>query len=245
MSRGAELVRTGLRGVGQTLITLGVIVLLFVVYELQVTGVVAARAQDRLGDELARSWSEVPRQPVAASAEGEPAPEVPAPAPVPALVPVLGGAFARLHVPALEGYEPKSVVEGVSVEDLKQGGPGHIPGTALPGEVGNVVLSGHRTTYGAPFNRWDELTPGDLVVLETRDGWFTYRITGSQVVLPNAVEVTFPVPGERDATPTRRLLTMTTCNPEYSARERLIVSAELTEAADKAAGRPAALQASG
>jgi sortase A len=148
-------------------------------------------------------------------------------------------------VPALDGYEPKSVVEGVSVEDLKQGGPGHIPGTALPGEVGNVVLSGHRTTYGAPFNRWDELQPGDLVVLETRDGWFTYRITGSQVVLPNAVEVTFPVPGDSDATPSRRLLTMTTCNPEYSARERLIVSAELTEAADKAAGLPAALQTGG
>jgi len=238
VSRGAELVRTGLRGVGQTLITLGVIVLLFVVYELQVTGVVAARAQDRLGDELARSWSEVPRQPVPPPAEG-------GPVTLPVETPDLGGAFARLHVPALEGYEPKSVVEGVSVEDLKQGGPGHIPGTALPGEVGNVVLSGHRTTYGAPFNRWDELAPGDLVVLETRDGWFTYRITGSQVVLPNAVEVTFPVPGDHDATPTRALLTMTTCNPEYSARERLIVSAELTEAVDKAAGLPAALQTGG
>lgn len=239
MSRGAELVRTGLRGVGQTLITLGVIVLLFVVYELQVTGVVAARAQDRLGDELERSWSEAPRQPVALPAEGEPT-AAPTPAP-----PDLGDAFARLHVPALDGYEPKSVVEGVSVEDLKQGGPGHMPGTALPGQVGNVVLSGHRTTYGAPFNRWDELTPGDLAVLETRDGWFTYRITGSQVVLPNAVEVTFPVPGDRDVTPTRQLLTMTTCNPEYSARERLIVSAELIATDDKAAGLPAALRAGG
>lgn len=239
MSRGAELVRTGLRGVGQTLITLGVIVLLFVVYELQVTGVVAARAQDRLGDELERSWAEVPREPVAPPVVGEPV------APPTVEVPDLGGAFARLHVPALDGYEPKSVVEGVSVEDLKQGGPGHIPGTALPGEVGNVVLSGHRTTYGAPFNRWDELQPGDLVVLETRDGWFTYRITGSQIVLPNAVEVTFPVPGDREATPTRRLLTMTTCNPEYSARERLIVSAELTETTAKTDGLPAALQTGG
>lgn len=239
MSRGAELVRTGLRGVGQALITLGVIVLLFVVYELQVTGVVASRAQDRLEDELQQSWSEAPRRPVATPVEGEPV------APPAVATPDLGGAFARLHVPALDGYEPKSVVEGVSVEDLKQGGPGHIPDTALPGEVGNVVLSGHRTTYGAPFNRWDELEPGDLVVLETRDGWFTYRITGSQVVLPNAVEVTFPVPGDRDATPTRRLLTMTTCNPEYSARERLIVSAELTASDDKAAGPPAALQTAG
>ena len=237
MSRGAERVRTGLRGVGQALITLGAIVLLFVVYELQVTGVVAARAQDRLGDELEQSWSEVPRQPVSAPVEGAPV--------TPVESPDLGDAFARLHVPALDGYEPKSVVEGVSVEDLKQGGPGHIPGTALPGEVGNVVLSGHRTTYGAPFNRWDELQPGDLVVLETRDGWFTYRITGSQIVLPNAIEVTFPVPGDRDATPTRPLLTMTTCNPEYSARERLIVSAELTETADKATGLPAALQTGG
>jgi sortase A len=85
-----------------------------------------------------------------------------------------------LRIPRLGDWNdrPPVVVEGVSTSDLKKG-PGHIPGTALPGELGNVVLSGHRTTYGAPFERFDELRPGDAVVVETRDTWFTYTVTGT------------------------------------------------------------------
>lgn len=236
MSAG-DVVRTTLRGAGQTLITLGVVILLFCLYELKVTNLVTARAQDELGGELSRSWAEAPRQ---APRQAVPGQSAAAPPPSP---PIPGGAFARLHVPALPGYRPKTLVEGVGVEDLKRG-PGHIPGTALPGQVGNVVLSGHRTTYGAPFNRWDELDPGEQVVVETRDSWYTYTVTGSQIVAPDAIEVTYAVPGDATATPTRRLLTMTTCNPEYSAKERLIVSAELTATDAKSAGMPVALQGS-
>lgn len=235
-----DVVRTFLRGLGQTMITLGVVVLLFCVYELQVTGLVTARAQDQANAQLDRTWSEAPRQVVPGQTTPSPGAS-PAPA---SLTPIRGDAFARLHVPALEGYEPKALFEGVSTAVLKKG-PGHIPGTALPGEVGNVVLSGHRTTYGSPFNRWAELRVGDEVVLETRDGWFTYRITGSKVVAPTAVEVTYAVPGDRRATPTRRLLTMTTCNPKYSAKERLIVSAELSASSKKSDGLPAALAGRG
>ena len=236
----SDALRTGLRGLGQTLITVGVVVLLFCVYELQVTNLLTARAQDRLGDSLERSWAEAPRQALPGAGvpgrPGVPAQPVAAPAPVP------GDAFARLHAPTLEGYGSRVVVEGVGVDDLKDG-PGHIPTTALPGAVGNVVLSGHRTTYGAPFNRWADLRPGDAVVLETRDTWFTYTITGSDIVAPTAVEVTLPVPGRPGATPTRAVLTMTTCNPKYSARQRLIVSAELSATTPKSAGLPPALTA--
>ena len=238
MSGTGEAVRTVLRGLGQTLITLGVVVLLFCIYELKVTNVVAGRAQDQLGDQLSRTWAEAP--PVAPVPRASAAPAATA---APVVPPLPGNAFARLHVPALEGYGSKVVVEGVSVEDLKKGGPGHIPETALPGDLGNVVLSGHRTTYGAPFSRWDELGTGDEVVVETRDGWFTYTVTGSQIVAPTAVEVTYAVPGNPTAAPKKRLLTMTTCNPKYSARERLIVSAELTAASRKSDGPPAALAA--
>ena len=108
-------------------------------------------------------------------------------------------------------------------------------------DPGNVVLSGHRTTYGAPFERFDELQPGDAVVVETRDTWFTYTVRGSRIVAPTAIEVTYPVPGDRAAVPTRRLLTMTTCHPRFSARQRLVVTAELTATSAKAAGPPAAL----
>ena len=233
----ADAVRTGLWGLGQTLITAGVVVLLFCFYELQITTLVAAHSQALLEDQLDRSWA-APRSP---APTGAIRPDASGPTAASVLPPVPGDAFARLYVPALPGYDPRVVVEGVGVEDLKLG-PGHIPGTALPGEVGNVVLSGHRTTYGAPFNRWAELPPGAEVVVETRDRWFTYTVTGSRIVSPNAVEVTLPVPGQPSAKPTRRLLTMTTCNPKYSARERLIVSAELTSTSNKADGLPAALQ---
>ena len=249
MSRTGDAVRTLLRGLGQTLITVGLVVLLFCVYELSFTNVVAARAQDRLDEQLERSWASEPvlpppdpsQAPTASAAPSQRPAATPSPRPS-ALAPLPGSAFARLHAPSLRGYAAKNVVEGVTVEDLKLGGPGHIPDTALPGELGNVVLSGHRTTYGAPFNRWDELDPGEQVVLETRDRWFTYTVTGSRIVAPTAVEVTFAVPGDPTATPTRRLLTMTTCHPEFSAKQRLIVSAELTATEAKADGPPAALR---
>lgn len=219
-------VRTLLRGIGQTLMTVGVVLLLFTVYELRVTGLVTAREQGRLGDDLRASWADPAPRPTGAD-----------PVPVSS---DLGEGIAVLHVPALDGYDPWVVVEGVSVADLKLG-PGHIPGTALPGEVGNAVLSGHRTTYGAPFERFDELAPGDLIVLETRDRWLSYTMRGSQVVEPTAIEVTYPVPGQLGAVPTEKLLTLTTCTPKYSARQRLILTAVLTEDRAKADGPPAGL----
>ena len=148
-----------------------------------------------------------------------------------------------LHVPSLAGFDPWVVVEGTSTGVLKTG-PGHIRGTALPGEVGNVVLSGHRTTYGAPFARLGELRPGDQVVLETRDRWLTYTVSGTQIVAPTAIEVTYPVPGQRNATPTERLLTLTTCHPRYSARQRMVVRATLTAESGKDAGPPPGVQVS-
>ena len=223
----SDAVRTALRGLGQTLMTLGVVVLLFCVYELKVTGLVTAREQDRLGDDLRASWADPAPRPTGAD-----------PVPVSS---DLGEGIAVLHVPALAEYDPWVVVEGTPVADLKAG-PGHIPGTALPGEVGNVVLSGHRTTYGAPFERFGDLQPGGLVVLETQDRWLTYTVTGSQIVAPTAIEVTYPVPGEQGAEPTERLLTLTTCHPKYSARQRLIISATLTDERDKADGPPAELE---
>jgi len=225
----ADGVRTFLRGLGQTLITLGVVVLLFCVYELYFTNLYTAKEQSRLGDALHETWTRPP------------------PAGGPKLAGVeLGTGLAILWIPrvGMVNGSARVVVEGVSHEDLKKG-PGHYPGTALPGQVGNVVISGHRTTYGAPFNRLDELHVGDPIVVETRDSWFTYRMTSEQVVSPTAVEVTYPVPGDRTAKPTKRLLTLTTCNPKYSARQRLIVHAELESALPKSAGDPPALAGRG
>jgi sortase A len=109
--------------------------------------------------------------------------------------------------------------EGADVPTLKKG-PGHIPETPLPGEEGRCTISGHRTTYGAPFNRIDELAEGDLIYLEILNNLkFTYKVTGVEIVAPTYVEIL-------NGTNKKELL-LTTCFPEYSARERMVVIAEL------------------
>ena len=231
MSSAGDIVRTFLRGVGQTLITVGFVLLLFCAYELWITNLVTEREQSQLTDQLRNQWSEPPPRPQAGS---------------PAVTPVaveLGAGVAVLRAPRLgEGFndEPPVVVEGTSVADLKKG-PGRLVSSAQPGEVGNLVISGHRTTYGAPFADLDRLQPGDAVVVETRDTWFTYRVTGTEIVSPTAVEVTLPVPRQPGAEPTQSLLTLTTCHPKYSARQRMVVFSELEATLPKADGTPPAL----
>ncbi|HVM26455.1 MAG TPA: class E sortase [Mycobacteriales bacterium] len=228
-SRTGDAVRTALRGVGQTLITIGAVLLLFCVYEIWVTNLVTAQEQEQLEHEIAREWAQ------------------PAPPPDGGVRPVsveLGSGIAVLRVPRLdEGPDDQYsqvVVEGTSQADLKRG-PGRIVESQLPGELGNLVISGHRTTYGAPFADLDRLLPGDAVVVETRDTWYTYRVTGTEIVLPSAVEVTLPVPGRPGVEPTESVLTLTTCHPRYSARQRMVVSAALEETLLKVDGDPAAL----
>lgn len=195
-------------GVGRTLITVGVLLLLFVAHQLWGTGLSEARAQDRLRADFLGSLSEqaVPpessaRPPVASSAT---------PPPIP------GEAVAIIRIPKID--LEKAVVEGVGVEDLKKA-PGHYPTTPLPGQPGNAAIAGHRTTYGAPFFRLDELEPGDDITVRTRDGDFAYRVTGSRIVRPDQSEVLANTQDHR--------LTLTTCHPRYSARQRLIVIAAL------------------
>jgi sortase A len=229
-SRAATVARVTTRTIGEILITLGLVVLLFCGYELWFTGVYTQAQQHRLSDELHRNWAE-PDKPGHEGRPGDvPITDVP-----------LGSGLAVMRIPALGRDYAKVVIEGVGREDLKKG-PGHFPGTALPGQIGNFVVSGHRTTYGAPFNRVDELHEGDAIVVETRDTWFTYRVTQLKVVDPDAIEVTLPVPEHPGAVPNKAVLTLTTCNPKYSAKTRLIVFADLAESTPKADGLPAALK---
>lgn len=115
------------------------------------------------------------------------------------------------------------VVGGVGLDDLRQG-PGHYPRSAEPGEAGNFAVAGHRTTYGGPFFHLDDLRPGDEVHVTDRDGRrHTYRVRDQRVVSPADTWVVDPEPLGRD----RPTLTLTTCHPRFSARERLVVWAEL------------------
>jgi sortase A len=229
-NRGAAAVRLATRTFGEVLITLGVVILLFCAYELWFTGFYTNAQQHRLSDELQKSWAE-PERPDHNERPGEPGfTEVP-----------LGSGLAIMRIPALGHDYAKVVIEGVEKDDLKKG-PGHYPGTALPGQIGNFVVSGHRTTYGAPFNRVDELKPGDAIVVETKDTWFTYLVSGHKVVQPNAMDVTLPVPEHPGVKPEKAVLTLTTCNPKYSAKTRLIVFADLAETLAKVDGLPSALK---
>jgi sortase A len=212
---------------GELLITFGLVVLLFIFYELKITDWKTADSQRHLSKQLATQWE----QPVPA-ATASPDPTAPKAKPVvdPPLKVTDGEGFSILRIPRFGTGYHWVVVEGVSRDDLEKG-PGHYPGTALPGQLGNVVISAHRTTYGHAFNRLDELRNGDTVSLQVRSRTYTYRVIRTQIVDPSATSVIFPVPGDLNAVPTKRLLTMTTCNPEYSAAQRLIVTAELTTAA--------------
>ncbi|MFV0309867.1 MAG: sortase [Desertimonas sp.] len=139
-----------------------------------------------------------------------------------------GAVFGLLRIPRLDAAEPYefAFVEGVSPDDLTKG-PGHFPGAAMPGQVGNFALSGHRRTHLAPFGDLDQLDVDDLIEVETLRGTFHYRVTQSTVVTPDRVDVLYPVPGHPDESPTRALITLITCHPEHSTRERLVVVGEL------------------
>jgi sortase A len=132
------------------------------------------------------------------------------------VVKVPGNAVAILRIPRIDvNYV---VVEGTDTDSLKKG-PGHYTNTAYPWEdSGRVGIAGHRTTYGAPFWALDELREGDRIVLATEYGIFEYRVTGSRIIEPSDGSV---------LEPTRRpTLVLTTCNPRFSAAERLIVFAD-------------------
>ncbi|MEV5326311.1 class E sortase [Nonomuraea fastidiosa] len=192
--------RAALRALGELSITAGLILMLFCAYLLWGTGAYTQRQQLLLQRELAAKESGARRPPQ----------------------PAIGQAFALLRIPKLGRDYKYAVVEGVGAEQLKKG-PGHYPDSAMPGEVGNFVLSGHRTTYAAPFNEIDELERDDEIIVETREARHTYRVTSQDIVRPDEVEVLAPVPGKPDIRPIRAFITLSTCHPEYSAAERLIV----------------------
>jgi sortase A len=132
--------------------------------------------------------------------------------------PETGTAFAFLRIPAI-GLD-RVVFAGVDTETLRSG-PGHMEGTPVPGQPGNAVISGHRTTYGRPFFDFDLLTNGDRIEVESAAGVHVYQVREIRIVAPTDVWVTDPRPGG--------WLTLTTCNPKFSARERLVVISEMIE----------------
>jgi sortase A len=225
--------RLGVRATGEVMVTVGLVLLLFAAYEVWGTALIVNGHQNDLNAQLEQQWAQgddptvqPTTGPGTLPGDGENIGQAAGPTPV--CTPI-----ARLYLPRLNKYW--AVVEGVDTPDLKCG-PGHYPGTAMPGQTGNFAVAGHRIS--AVFWNLDLMRPGDAVVVETKDTWYIYRVTEQLVVVPTAVEVVAPVPEQPGATPTDAMLTMTTCNPKFNNYQRLVVHAKLDHTQPHDAGRP-------
>jgi sortase A len=215
-----------LRILGKALISMGVGVLMFVGWTLWGTGIYTAQQQER----LSRQFDSSPAlPPVRVSARDESGRRVVYSGPPKSFNPAPGAAVYQIAIPSID--LDQTVVHGVDVEQLRKG-PGHYPlcnegfdlcaediNEVWPGQKGRVIVSGHRTTYGAPFWDLDKLRRGDQVRVETKWGNFVYRVTEKQIVDADFVGIV--IPGD-DAE-----LVLTTCNPKFSAAQRLVVYSEM------------------
>lgn len=246
--RSGGLVVGAIGVLGELMITLGALVALFLVWQLWWTDVEARGEHEAAITALEAQWqTQSPASGVGASGSGAAAPIAPPQQGDPPLVPVAPEktVWAILHVPAFD--EPVTPVgEGVTREGvLNVIGAGHYPGTAMPGQVGNFALAGHRTTYGRPFHDIARLQAGDPIVLETADAYYVYTVTDHEIVTPDRVDVVAPVPGHPGQQPTERMITLTACHPMYSAAERYVVHGTLSSWTRKADGVPAELAGDG
>ncbi|MGH8775500.1 MAG: class E sortase [Jiangellaceae bacterium] len=203
---------------GETLLTAGVLILLYVAYVLWGTGLQTDRAQDDLREETAELWSALPPS-------GQPVPAAQDPDEID-----IGDAYAIIRAPRLGDDWEWYVVQGVERSDLARG-PGHYEDTANPGELGNLSIAGHRSGHGAPFADLNEIEAGDTIEVTTATGTWTYTIDyAAEVIEPTDTWVVDPVPGEGpEVSPTERRITLTTCHPRYASTQRLYVSGVLTD----------------
>ncbi|MFC5801148.1 class E sortase [Streptomyces formicae] len=229
-------------------ITVGTVIVLFVVYVLFWTGVKAADAADGEIVRLQEEWVRLPVEPSTPAPDtgGSDAesPESPGPAPPPAppapKAYTAGKPFAVMYIPRFGAGWDWPVLEGTSARTLKKG-LGHYTGTARLGETGNFSVAGHRRTYGDPFKDFPRLRPGDAVILNDGTTWFTYRIKQRPYrTVPGDVAVIDPVPGRSGFDGPGRYLTLTTCEPEWGSSHRLIVWAHLDATQPVTEGKPEA-----
>ncbi|WP_330325733.1 class E sortase [Streptomyces pseudovenezuelae] len=213
------------RAIGEVFITTGVLMLLFVSYQLWWTNVRAHAAADREASSLQNDW---------ASGKGAPGTFEP------------GQGFALLHIPKLDVVVP--IAEGVSNKKvLDKGMVGHYGEgalkTAMPdAKTGNFALAGHRNTHGEPFRYINKLSPGDAIVVETQDEYFVYKMTSTlPVTSPSNTSVIDPVPKGSGFTTAGRYITLTTCTPEFTSKYRLIVWGKMVEERPRSKGKPDAL----
>ncbi|MCC3764777.1 class E sortase [Glycomyces sp. TRM65418] len=212
--RGEGGLRNTVRGLGEALVTLGAVVLLYAAYEVFGVSQQINNEQQTLSTDLDTIWEE--------AEEGEDASQA---------VPELGDAFARMWAPDIRP-ESWTLVEGTEPADIEYA-PGRYLDGAYPGEQGNFTLAGHNVP--AIFQKIRDLEPGDKVVIETKDFFYVYEVQGSEVVNETQVDITAPVPRDPGAEPGEEdfWLTLFTCHPLWDNYERYVVYSQLVDTIDR------------
>lgn len=223
--------------VGELLITAGVIIFLFLLWQLWWTDVIASREQEKLvgafyeeneqrvADTVAPEYRTAP--PGLGDADGIRASDG------------TNAVWGVLRVPAFGDDYRVGIAEGVDLASvLDKGSLGHYPETQLPGELGNFALAGHRQSYGAALWSQPDLEVGDPLIVETADTFYVYRVTEHSIVAPSAIEVLEPVPGQPGVSAEGYYLTLTTCHPPFVSNQRWITHAELDYWTPRAEGTP-------
>lgn len=225
--------------IGELLITLGVVALLFVAWQLWIGDAIASSQEHSQADALAQSWSEPSAPPTQPDATPSPV--------APGAIPVLpeashGEQFGVMYIPRFGQDWKFRIASGVTRKDiLDKGMIGHYGDSPMPGSVGNTAYAAHRWTSGAPFDPIDKLVIDDAIVIETPDGWYTYRFRDIEYVQATQVDVLLPVPQQPDVPSVGRYLTLTSCAPKFNMMERIIAYAIFDQFTPRADGPPAAL----
>lgn len=234
---------------GEILITAGVLVLLFLGWQVWWNSLVLAGQQTSAASTQSKEWLD--------QATKSPAPEptpttppgstVPDYGPPPVMKPVADyEPFAVIYIPRLGPEWKRIIKETVDVQNVLNSytaGVGHYKGTQMPGEIGNFAVAGHDSGWGNAFIDLSKLRLGDAIYVQTKDGWYTYRFRNFEYVQPSAVSVLYPVPRQQGATPVDRIMTITTCNPPFHAGERLIAYNLFDSWQPLSAGAPAEIAA--
>ncbi|GAA4051290.1 hypothetical protein GCM10023063_44110 [Arthrobacter methylotrophus] len=228
----ADMVRKVVQVIGELLVTAGVVLLLFVAWELWWTNIEADAKQSQAVHGFAKDFAG-PLTPAAPTAG---APDYGKP--VVAQAPGHGSMIGIMYIPRFGPDYSRPIIEGTSSDVLDTLGLGHYGSTSMPGAPGNFAVAGHRQTHGAVLDNIHLLVPGDKIYVQTNDGYYTYVFRNNQIVLPSRTDVLLPVPTQPGATPTEGYLTMTSCNPRFGAQERIIAYSLLESWQPASAGPP-------
>ncbi|ALX66027.1 class E sortase [Microbacterium sp. XT11] len=225
---------------GELLLTAGVLVLLFVAWQMWIGDLIIDAQKNDEGAAVSQRLAESPAPeppPLVQAEDGTTYYEPPVPA-----APAESQWLGQMHIPRFGADYNKGIFGGTTrAGTLDKLGIGVYTDSKMPGEVGNFAMAGHRTTWGKPFNQLDKLQLNDAIVVETPDGWYTYRFRTLEYVKPNETDVLFDVPQVPGAQTGERYITLTACSPLYSLAERIVAYGVFESFQPRAEGPPKAL----